>query len=409
MYDQKMMFHGPRFQGVVSLDRSGENGILGHLEVRPRTDLFQSTRAPDLLTDPVLLDAASQLLCPWAAEHLDAGYVIFPFRLSALEIYGPIPPASERIRCEVEIVQVSPRDIHATMSLFGQNGHLLYRLVNCQEMRFFWPRELYNFCRFPKEYFLSTPWETPILRLAERENFVCQSLNPTAEHTRVITMRSLVHTILCRSERQAWVKIRGSGIRQAEWLFGRAAAKDAVRRLVKEHYGTAIFPADVEIGHDQDGRPFASLLGGGDSAILPSISIAHSDGRAVAIAGYCREGQYVGIDIERLRPRQEGFQGIAFSNDELTLLDSVAGSVRDEWVTRFWCAKEAVAKALGKGLVGGPRSLTVWRLDAATGTVKVVLGQTLARGYPELAGAALVVYTAREDDWVVASTLCELG
>jgi hypothetical protein len=39
--------------------------------------------------------------------------------------------------------------------------------------------------------------------------------------------------------------------------------------------------------------------------------------------------------------------------------------------------------------------------------VEVVLGDALSRGFPELAGVPLVVYTASEEDVVVASTLCE--
>lgn len=407
MYQERLMFHGPRFQGAVSLDRTGENGIVGHLQVLPQTDLFQSTAAPHLLTDPVLLDAASHLLGAWAVEYLDAGYVMFPFRLSALEIYGANLAVSERVRCDVEIQQVTPQHVRASVGLFDPDGRIRLRLVDWEDWRFFWPRELYNFVRFPKQHLLSTPWQAPISLLPRREDVVCYRVDPTPEHTRPITIRTLVHTILSRGERLQWGKARGAALRQAEWLFGRAAAKDSVRWLLKKRYGMEIFPADIEIGQDADGRPFASLVGSGESAIMPAISIAHSDGLAVAIAGYCSEGQRLGIDVERLRPRQEAFQEIAFSEDELALLGSLPDSARDEWVTRFWCAKEAAAKALGKGLVAGPRSLAVRKVHDATGTVEVVLGDALAQGFPELAGVPLVVYTAREEDWVVASTLCE--
>jgi phosphopantetheine--protein transferase-like protein len=140
---------------------------------------------------------------------------------------------------------------------------------------------------------------------------------------------------------------------------------------------------------------------------MPSISIAHSDGLAVAVAGYCSEDQRLGIDIERIRPRRESFQRIAFNDYELTLLASLADSARDEWVTRLWCAKEALAKALGKGLVEGPRSLTALRVDVPTENVELVLGKGLARDFPGLAGIPLVVHTAREEDVVVAVTVCE--
>jgi phosphopantetheinyl transferase len=283
----------------------------------------------------------------------------------------------------------------------------MLRLVGWEDWRFFWPTELYDFCRFPKQYLLGNPWETPISRLSERGAFACQRVNPSAEHTKSMTMRTLACVLLSQAERQEWRNLRGLGIRRTEWLFGRAAAKDAVRRLLKDRHGLETFPADIEIGHDQDGRPFASFLGLGASMIMPSISIAHSEEVAVAIAGYAPEGQWLGIDIERIRPRQEAFQEIAFSKDELGLLDAFSGSARDEWVARFWCAKEAAAKGLGKGLVDGPRSLQVRSLDVATGRVEVILGEGLTRAYPDLAGALLAVYTAREDDWVVASTLCE--
>ena len=34
-------------------------------------------------------------------------------------------------------------------------------------------------------------------------------------------------------------------------------------------------------------------------------------------------------------------------------------AARQEWLTRFWCAKEAVGKAVGRGLIHGPQSVIV--------------------------------------------------
>lgn len=349
------MFHGPCFQGVASLDSVGENGILAHLQVLPRTNLFRSGGIPTLLLDPVLLDAAAQPIGPWAVEHLDGGYVLFPLRLAALELYGPPPAVSERVRCETEIQQVTPFQLRATISLFNPDGQIIVRMVGWEDWRFFWSQELYDFCRLPKRYLLSLPWATPVKGLPQDGQCVCRRVDPTPEHTRAMTMRTLVHTLLSRTERQQWQNLKGRDIRRSEWLFGRAAAKDAVRQLMKERDGRAVFPADIEICQDADGRPFARLAGSDESAIMPSISIAHSDGRAVALAGWCAEGGRPGIDIERIRPRDEAFQEIAFSRDERVLLDAFPGPARDEWVARLWCAKEAAAKALGKGLAEGPR------------------------------------------------------
>lgn len=406
MYEERLICHGPRFRAVASLDGWGENGMRGQLQVLPATNLFRFTTAPHLLIDPVLLDAAGQLLGYWATR-LENGYVVFPFRLAALEIYGPKLRVSERARCELEIQQVTHRTLRVTMNLFGPDGSLLLRLVDWEDWRFLWPRELYDFIRFPKRNPLTTAWERPSSALSQGKTLVCQQLRPTPEHTRGVMLRTLASMILSRAERQEWRNLRGPENRRIDWLYGRAAAKDAVRRLLKERDEMDIWPADVEVGHDQNGRPFVSVFGLGESATMPSISIAHTDGLIVAMAGYCSDGERLGIDVERVRPREEAFRQIAFHGEELALLDMVPDSARDEWVARFWCAKEAVAKALGQGLVEGPRSLIIRKLDTPTGMVEVVLGNGLARGFPELAGIGLVVCTAREEDWVVASTLCQ--
>ncbi len=407
MYRERLMFHGPCFQGVASLDAWGGNGIRGILRVLEAKDLFRSSADPHLVTDPVLLDAAGQLLGYWAAERLQDGYLVFPFRLSALEIFGPNPGASERVRCEVEIQEVTPRQVRATMNLFGPDERLRMRLSGWEDWRFFWPREFYDFFRFPKEYLISHPWETPTSWLPRREAFVCQRVSLTPETTLPIVTHALARMILSRTERAEFSAVRGPERRETEWVFGRAVAKDAVRRLLAQRDGVGLCPADIEIGKDRDGRPFAGVSHLTEPEVAPSISITHTDGEAAAIAGQCLPGEHLGIDIERIRPRQEGFRRIAFDPDELTLLDSLTAAQRDEWVTRLWCAKEAVGKALGKGLAEGPGSVRVRTVDVPAGRVQVVLGDGLAGEFPELAGTPLIVHTAREGDLAVATTLCQ--
>ena len=55
----------------------------------------------------------------------------------------------------------------------------------------------------------------------------------------------------------------------------------------------------------------------------------------------------------------------------------------------------------------GPKSIRVQGLDRETGIVAAVGHGRLVEALPEFAGRTLVVYTVREDDWVVATTLCE--
>jgi phosphopantetheinyl transferase len=84
------------------------------------------------------------------------------------------------------------------------------------------------------------------------------------------------------------------------------------------------------------------------------ISISHKGHLAAAIAA----SRPVGIDIETIEARSDGFLALAFSPEELALLP---GHAREEWIARGWAAKEVVGKVAGTGLGGKPRS---FRLEA---------------------------------------------
>jgi phosphopantetheinyl transferase len=83
------------------------------------------------------------------------------------------------------------------------------------------------------------------------------------------------------------------------------------------------------------------------------ISISHKDDVAVAIAS---DERAVGIDVERIAPRDDSFAELCFTSEELRL---VRDEPRDEGWTRLWSAKEAAAKAAGTGLAGSPARFPV--------------------------------------------------
>ena len=105
-----------------------------------------------------------------------------------------------------------------------------------------------------------------------------------------------------------------------------------------------VFPVEIALENDAEGRPRV-----GAPARDLRVSIAHKGDAAVAIAA---AGHDVGIDVERVEPRDRAFAEIAFSDDELRLI--APSDDRDEWLTRLWAAKEAVGKARGTGLAGRP-------------------------------------------------------
>jgi len=213
---------------------------------------------------------------------------------------------------------------------------------------------------------------------------------------------ALAERILSPAEREYWRSMRAVEKRRHEWLLGRAAAKEAVRALV------GLPPEEIEILPDPYGRPLVGQAPSLRGAPGPALSIAHSDGTAIALAVPDPEAR-VGIDLESLTHRREDFEAIAFSPDERSLLAALPVDLRQEWALRMWCAKEAVGKALGRGLSAGLRAFHITRAVPASGMIEVELRDGALRECPQLQGKSLNVYTARESDFVFSAIIYQQG
>ncbi|GDY72022.1 hypothetical protein SAV31267_015070 [Streptomyces avermitilis] len=73
--------------------------------------------------------------------------------------------------------------------------------------------------------------------------------------------------------------------------------------------------------------------------------------------------------------RPEGTLAVALAPPERELLRALAQAPRGAperlWFTRFWAAKEAVAKARGTGLGGAPKQFEITAADGAVVSVRV--------------------------------------
>lgn len=146
-----------------------------------------------------------------------------------------------------------------------------------------------------------------------------------------------------------------------QWLLGRIAVKDAVRQWLWDAGAGPMFPIEITVSNDESGRPRVA----GPFAEPPQVSLAHTGSLAAALVGTHGRSPGVGIDIERITDRDERTVTAILTGAECRLLDAVCSSVAERlnWVTRFWAAKEAVAKAAGTGLNGHPHRFAVERVD----------------------------------------------
>ncbi len=405
----KNLFHGELFQGVMSMDRYGTEGIQGQIRVLPRAGLFTSNPNPQFVLDPVLMDVAMHPLAGWHLEQPDqSGRILLPYELGDIRFYGPRPQVDAEMTSRGRIVHESPRRFTHTVDVVGPHNRLWCSMEKLKYWRFYLPFGEFNFHGPKDDYFLSENWPDAIGDHPKTEDDLplawCVGLLPPRDLQAPGMMLASARVTLTAEELRTFRKLELPDAKKSQWLFGRMAAKDAVRILWRRHTGERMVPADIAITPDEHGKPVASPIGGERPENYPQVSIAHTEGVVAALGSFDFSP---GIDLERITHREESFEKAAFSASERALLPK-ASEDRDEVVTRFWCAKEAVSKSLGQGLVEGPQSLAVIEYDPTSGNVRMEMGPRLRERLPAAtADIPLLARTIRKDDLVIATTLLE--
>jgi phosphopantetheinyl transferase len=407
------MFHGPSFQTVMSMNRFGTDGATATMETLPCQNLFRTLKTPRFLTDAVLLDGAGQVAAFWVKEKFGEGVDIFPYRLKALHMFAPPPEPGVHVECRVRPQMLGETQMTSDIDLVLPDGKLYARLEGWEDRCFHLPPNFLRLRISPLESQLSTPWDVPAEGTAAAGDFVCCRLDgfpqDFLETHGSIWFKVLAHLVLSRRERVIWTNLTAVFKRRREWLLGRCAAKDAVRLLVKKMLGVSLCPADVEILSDEYGAPVVEGKWKQDLGIAPVVSISHSHEVAVALAAMNRTDP-VGIDVECLSQSKDGFERLAFSAPERELLNQRnrkgSSEEQQEWRLRFWCAKEAVAKAVGRGFSSGPLAIRVTDAEPDTGLVRAQLSEEALQEFPRFRETKFLARTGREGDYVFSAVLC---
>jgi 4'-phosphopantetheinyl transferase len=132
--------------------------------------------------------------------------------------------------------------------------------------------------------------------------------------------------------------------RRTEWLSGRWTAKNLLKTSLPILAGVAL--SDMTIANESEGAPYVIFEG---RRMDVNLSISHRDQRAFC-AACTAPGVRIGADIESVESHSRSFVEDYFTHEETVLLERFPSSHRDSLVTLIWSAKEAMLKALGKGL-----------------------------------------------------------
>jgi phosphopantetheinyl transferase len=398
---EEAMFHGPAFRGVLTMDRVAEDGALATMVVLDRSGLVASGNDRDLVTDFVLLDLPGQVVGFWAAEYMKEGFLLLPFQVRSLRLYGPMLPAGERLTCVARIRKIGEDRTRAALDVVRSDGRVWARFEDWEDLRFDVPPAAIQLLLKPEKASLSQSWEVPI-GVTRPEQYVARRLGPDTlppdwlNSYSGLWSRVLAACVLSRRERAAWRALRMPA-RSNEWLLGRIVAKDAIREYVRRQFGLSLRPADIGLMPDADGRPVVDGPWMVEVPRAPLVSISHVDGVAVAVAGDDDGLIGLGVDLERVGRMEPRTAQFAFTARELQWLDSVTAPEREAWSLRLWCAKEACAKATGRGLVSGLHAFAVNGIDWQRGAISI---RFEAPNHPS---TDLVALTAQDGEWIAAT------
>lgn len=166
--------------------------------------------------------------------------------------------------------------------------------------------------------------------------------------------------MLCPAE-QALFGALHSAKRRGDWLLGRWTAKRLVQAVVQRS-GHSVALDRILIANRPTGEPTATLLD--DPAVPLTLSLSHAHGLALC-AVLPAADRPLGIDLEQVAVRPATFAGDYFTPAEQALLAAGPPAQRDLHITAIWSAKEAVLKALHKGLSVDTRAVSCLIAPAA--------------------------------------------
>ena len=393
---------GRRLRGIQFAESWSESGIDYVVKVPAHSGNVVFTRFPAWVVNPLLLEVVVGGFALWRSHERFVGAFSFPFRMRRLSLFGVMPDEGTELKCYMRLTGVTPRSHLCDIKVSDGNGNELMAVSGWEEFTERVPSEYRDLILQPAVSYLTAPLASelfgePATDIASA--FITDVPYPLFERNEELWLKTLSHVILDSSERRDFAEMTGSVSRRTEWLFGRVAAKEAVRRFLKDFYQARWSDADIRIWADDSGKPHALGAWNDYLSTKLDIAIAHTAQFVVAIAA---ANAHVGVDAESvLRDLSEEFTAGVFTPDELELAAQAANA--SQAIIRFWCAKEAVSKALGTGIRYSPREMVVTGYLADTGAITVRLEGAWVEAFKNFKGRDITVTVKTVRDHALAS------
>lgn len=387
----KRLLQGTLLRNVLHVSSWSMNGIDYEVQVPWQNKTVKYVRKPLFSVMPLLLDAVVFGFTLWRSHERFHGAISLPFRCRSIHYSEQWLAEGTPLKASLRLVNVTPRSHQVDIRVTDASGRLVMMVNGWEEVSDRVEKTLHDFVAAPLESFLTRPLPEGILPDDQQGVVGAIYENTTSDffvHNQELWLKALAETTLSPTERSDFNERIGSPFRRLEWLLGRIAAKESVRRYLGQHQ-IAAASVDVDVWKDDLGKPHP--LGPWSKQLSGDLdlTIAHTEG--LIIAAVAPHGK-LGLDIEGLgRDLTEDFLRGVFTLEEQELA-SKSGYGPDA-VLRFWCAKEAISKALGTGIRFAPTDLRIRQSQIADGMLKIeLLGQWVIQ-FPRYKGKLIDIKT----------------
>lgn len=400
IYPSKLGF-GSRLRGIVFAESWAESGINYQVEVPSSSGSVTFTLMPSWTINPLLLQIVTSGFMLWRCHEKFTGAFSFPFRFRRLELKGSTPKEGTRLNCYLRLTGVTPRSHLCDITVTGGNGNVVMEIDGWEEITERVPKNFCDMVLQPATSFISdcVPPEVfgdPGTDVASA--VITDVPYPMFERNEELWLKILSNVVLNAPERREAAKMKGSVARRTEWLFGRIAVKEAVRRYLKNFHQARWSYADVQIWPNENGKPQAIGAWGDNLTSKLDVAIAHTSQFVIALAA---ANAKIGVDVESIsRNLSEEFTYGVFSPEELEHATKAANA--SQAIIRFWCAKEAVSKALGTGIRYSPKEMVVTNYLPDSGNVTMRLTGAWLEVFKNFTGRDIPVSTRIVKDHALA-------
>ena len=356
---------GARLRAIKFVGAWSETGLDYELTVPKLAGCVGHTLFPLWQVNPLLLETITNGFRLWRSHERFAGAWSFPFKVRKIEFHHAPPKEDQNLRCYLRLTGVTPKSQLCDIVVSDGNGTALVTIDGWEEYSQRIPPGYQQLVMQPATSFISQDMSKETLGAPRADVSVAYITGipyELFERDEEVWLKTFSHIVLSDIERRTFAKKTGVTARRTEWLFGRIAAKEAVRRFLKDYYQARWSYADVTICTNDMGKPYAIGEWLDFLSAKLDIAIAHTAQFVIALAG---ANVKIGVDVENAtRNLSEDFTAGVFNPEELDLAAHALNP--SQTIIRFWCAKEAVSKALGVGIRYSPKDMRVVAYNAET-------------------------------------------